>query len=101
MSSLWQTRFPSQDMEFDGFPDTKGDWLWVEMWGCGCCVHKCGVAWVHDEVDLNDPPPIHYALTNTVLGISWEGNKPTFEDKEEKNPIITAWMKITLPKMEE
>ena len=80
------------------FPQTEGDWLWVNMWGCACCIHKSGIAYVSDYTGADDLPPIVYTDNKgKLLGISWEGQKPHFNDAEEKCPQITAWAKIKLP----
>lgn len=84
------------------FPQENGDWLWVSMWGCACCIRESGIAWIHEVYPEDDNlPPIYYQNKDDKwLGISWEGRKPCFLDKEEKQPDITAWMKIDLPPKE-
>jgi hypothetical protein len=55
-------------------PATEGDWLWVEMWGCGCCVRNCGIAFVDGDGML-----------------SFEGHPPSCEQS------ITGWLPVELP----
>lgn len=75
------------------FPQEVGDFLWVSMWGCDCCVNKSGIAWIHD-VTGDDLPAIHYQVGELTLGVSWEGTEPSFEDLEKKVPIIDGWLKL-------
>lgn len=56
-------------------PDSEGDWLWVKMWGCGCCVCRSGIAFCR--------------LEDNEYKISWEGS--------DQDGWITAWAKIDLP----
>lgn len=69
-------------------PNTEGDWLWVIMWDCGCCIYKSGIVFV-----FKDDRDTYQKLPND-LSISWEA-----EPLPEHNTIehITAWMKIELP----
>lgn len=74
--SDWQREFPTE----------PGDWLWVEMWPCGSCVHKCGIAWVDDDGNFIDE--------ETGRG-HWISGEPTLIDG--KPEFITAWRRIELP----
>jgi hypothetical protein len=84
----------------EGYPQEEGDFLWVAMWSCDCCVRKSGVAFIFD-VDDTAPriPVIHYTTaTGRHLGISWEGQEPDFLDVEKTKPDVDGWMAIpTLP----
>ena len=86
----------------DGYPQEPGDFLWVEMWGCDCCVNRSGIAWVHDVAgdDAEHLPPINYKTADGKhLGISWEGSKPTFKEDDPTKPAIDGWLKVSpLPK---
>lgn len=71
-------------------PDSPGDWLWVDMWECGSCVHQSGICWVAEESTMESPEQIIGAF-----GLSWEGCQP-WNGLEG----ITAWRKIELPPAE-
>ncbi len=82
----------------DGYPQEEGDFLWVTMWGCNCCVNKSGIAWVHDVegADPENMPPINYKTEDGKhLGISWEGTTPYFKDNDQTKPTIDGWMKVS------
>jgi hypothetical protein len=88
-------------MWVEEFPQESGDFLWVAMWGCDCCVHKSGIAWVYDVTgDKEEELPLtHYQVGDKVLGISWEGAEPYFKDNDKKAPIVDGWLKLpSLPK---
>lgn len=55
-------------------PTEEGDWLWLCIWSCGCCVRSSGVAFVDEEGVFH-----------------FNGNS------EEDVSSVTAWAKIELP----
>ncbi|RJQ25048.1 hypothetical protein C4577_06595 [Candidatus Parcubacteria bacterium] len=89
-------------------PNEEGDWLWVSMWSCGCCVSKSGIAWIHQvdpEYEKEHPengvtPIIYKGKNDKWLGISWENQEPYFENDDKTKPIVTAWTKVKLPPKE-
>lgn len=79
-------------------PDSEGDWLWVVVWDCGCCVAGSGIAYVYDtDPDQIEPSPEYADCQHKIDGftISWEGTIPKFSFEEIKH-----WTKIELPKLE-
>jgi len=46
-------------------PDSPGDWLWVSMWSCDCCVAKSGIAFVQNVDDAPDTPPQDVFITDS------------------------------------
>tara|TARA_Y100000310_G_C20534324_1_gene740090 strand:+ start:121 stop:444 length:324 start_codon:yes stop_codon:yes gene_type:complete len=83
-------------------PDSEGDWLWVEMWTCNCCVHRSGIAWVQ-KVDMekdgySDKEKEDFLADHEDLGnnfyLHWQGSRP---DKYVTIDTVTAWMKLPLP----
>lgn len=81
-------------------PQEPGDWLWVTMWGCGCCVHSCGIAYVFDAEEADTPERFLYTKDGKQLAISWESPKEKHPYIHEGKPDITAWMKVELPPYE-
>jgi len=78
-------------------PDSEGDWLWVEMWSCGCCVMKSGIAWVANPDEIE-------ATCWEVNGfkVSWECHSSKMPDlNDDGSPVeITGWKKVNLPPQE-
>ena len=74
-------------------PDSPGDWLWIIMWECNCCVYKTGIAWI---INNEEEPNTSDSLIRLPSGLllSWENQKP-YENTELEE--ITAWCKIELP----
>ena len=68
-------------------PDAIGDWLWVDTWGCGCCVHSQGIEFVVEHEQEN------YLKLPSGLYISWPHKDRKIED-------VAGWMKIELPAKE-
>ena len=69
-------------------PDETGDWLWVCMWSCDCCVRCSGIVWITEE------PDEHAVDLGNGFHLHWEGSEPEHGlDVEE----ITAFMKVALP----
>ena len=75
-------------------PDKCGDWLWVTVWSCGCCVMQCGIAWVQ-PLEENDEQPYDWQYGHWK--VSFVPNQPVMRDG---NPHITAWRHIQLPPFE-
>tara|TARA_Y100000034_G_scaffold75549_1_gene90737 strand:+ start:3116 stop:3376 length:261 start_codon:yes stop_codon:yes gene_type:complete len=75
--------------DWQKLPDSEGDWLWVEMWSCGCCVLGSGIAWVSKEINGDGDWQVG------KFKISWEGKQPTLEKGEPA--MITGWKKVDLP----
>jgi hypothetical protein len=83
------------------YPQEKGDYLWVTMWGCNCCVRKSGIAWITDVegADPENMPAINYKTHDGKhLGIYWEGTEPPFIGSSPTKPDIDGWLKVSLPK---
>ena len=84
----------------EDYPQEKGNYLWVSVWGCDCCVRKSGIAWIYDVKDYHadEMPSINYhTQEGKHLGISWEGAEPDFC---EGKPDIDGWLYLpTLPRL--
>lgn len=83
-------------------PQEPGDYLWVNMFMCDCCVSESGIAFVYyvDEYGTeNKKAPLYKNDAGQLMGISWEGQPP--KSNIEKDGVITyfveSWMKINLP----
>ena len=89
-------------------PNSEGDWLFVIMWGCGCCVIDVGFVDLIKD-DGEEDTYQQYTEQGRILlphglWLSWEpephrwkylkkkSGKVTLEDMD-----ITAWQKMTLP----
>lgn len=55
-------------------PTEEGDWLWLCIWCCGCCVRSSGVGFVDEDGVFNFNP-----------------------DSGEDITEVTAWAKIEMP----
>ena len=76
-------------------PDSEGDWLWLVLWDCGCCVGQSGIAYIYDtDPEQPEPEPEYTHCQHQIEGftISWEGNVPKYDFEEIKH-----WMKVELP----
>jgi hypothetical protein len=73
-------------------PSITGDWLWIHMMQCGCCVDDCGVCFIFDSVDISYNKD--RVWKNGNLCFEWYGSKPRFNGD---TPMVTAWRKIDLP----
>lgn len=71
-------------------PDSPGDWLWLNVWSCGCCIHRSGVATVDDDEQKSD----HWLKIKDGLYLTWAG-QAAFENQPLDFP--TAWAKLELP----
>ena len=86
-------------------PDSTGDWLWVMMWSCGCCVRKCGIATVYEYDDSDN-------FNEYGVGSGWEQGDICLvpsrflvcfeglaeQDRKYFTPTdITGWLKTGLP----
>lgn len=84
------------ELKNDGFwfstnPTEEGDYLWVELWDCGC-VHRSGIAHVyHDDSPDED---VYWLDRERGLAVSWEGQPPFWFDGK---PCVDWWKKIELP----
>jgi hypothetical protein len=72
-------------------PTEEGDYLWLEVFECGC-VHRSGIADVFNWDDYNFKP--NYILPGGVLGVAWGAQPPYFFEGE---PVIDFWAKVDLP----
>lgn len=80
-------------------PDREGDWLWVIVSSCGCCVINCGIAYVYDYAGATDKERAERLKTATALQdtllLSFEShNSPPAVDD------VTAWAQVELPPKE-
>jgi hypothetical protein len=48
------------------FPKEDGDYLWVAMWGCGCCVRSYDICFIRDANTLGLLRLVYY-LVYSVL----------------------------------
>ncbi len=89
-------------------PDSEGDWLFVIMWECGCCVQDVGFVDIikHDgEQETYEQYIVQERiLLSNGLWLSWEPEPSMWKYLKKKNKNltlndmdITAWQKITLP----
>lgn len=76
-------------------PTKYGDYLWVVMWDCNCCVQNCGIAFVLNPKDYRPDENGHLYIYSDEFAISWEGKKPFF--LEDGTPYITHWTPCLLP----
>jgi hypothetical protein len=74
-------------------PDEPGDWLWVSMWDCDCCVRDSGIAWVIDEHDEQACDTTDLEKLPSGLFISWERSNPQIVN------LVTGWLKLDLPEV--
>ncbi len=82
-------------------PNAPGDWLWVTLWGCECCVRAAGIANIHElESESDGPRESEFSFAGQHgerYVINWESQtRPYFEGDI---PKPTAWAKIDLPKI--
>jgi len=81
-----------------GLPDSPGDWLWVQHFGCGCVIAS-GIAWVHDDDGRYDE---RIRGGDRPLYLSWQA-------EPERRPragadgrwYIDHWMKVAIPRDED
>lgn len=84
-------------------PQEPGDYLWVNMFGCDCCVSESGIAFIYNVIEYgtqNKKAPLYRNDTGDLMGISWEGQPPksTVEKHGVTTYFVESWAKITLPK---
>lgn len=88
MMNGWQTDLPNE----------AGDWHWVDIFSCNCCIHMTGIALVTSPTDYSQsdyPDGFYYIDRNGVSRVMfYECNiPPIFEGK----PAVTAWKKFENP----
>jgi len=69
-------------------PDSRGDWLWVRCFSCGCVIES-GFAMVEDP-DWMDKGQADYVVNGLL--VCFESVKPKGEFKH-----IDTWLKVTMP----
>ena len=79
-------------------PQAEGDYLWICMWSCGCCVRQSGICWVYPDSEKDDDKCYVYETKDgRKLRISWEGGiVPIVQNALD----VDFWMPIKLPKMD-
>ena len=76
--------------EWKPYPDSPGDWIAMQNWGCGCCVHSIAMAWV-----LSDDESVDTA-TEII-----NGYRVIWQTPKDKHMFPNAWLKVQLPSMDE
>lgn len=79
-------------------PQEEGDYLWVEMWGCDCCVLKSGICWIFDvtHYPLSERPSFTYQAQDKVFGVGWGRIEPTclVDETGHTIPVVTGWLRL-------
>jgi len=89
--------------EWKDLPDSEGDWLWVYMWDCGCCVAKCGICWVTEYITPENEDDERYyeggflIPPDNKLCIHWETREELRPDMVDGKFWVNGFMKIDLP----
>ena len=82
-------------------PQTEGDYLWVAMWGCDCCVRKNGVVTIRDVTnacaewleDVKDNFTYTTKEGKTFMFLGPDEDMPDLEDG--KYPEVDGWLELT------
>ena len=84
-------------------PQQEGNYLWLCLWGCNCCVRQSGIAWVRT---IDEPDNDSYCYQNANgqwLELCWEGGignqtgkKPGFVDGKWD---VDFWLHLILPRL--
>lgn len=101
-----------QDWIKEGLPQEPGDYLWVAMWGCNCCVRQNGIAWIKTvegvtstdpkDTEWNGSPPDHLYKNKAgqVMELNFGKEKPYYSE-EVKEWDVDGWLKLELPNCRE
>jgi hypothetical protein len=76
-------------------PQKEGDYLWIAMWGCNCCINCNGIVTIHDITDGGyDITKARFRYqTKDGKTMAFFGDIPQLEDG--KYPCVDGWMEIT------
>lgn len=78
-------------------PEEQGDYLWVNIWGCNCCVRSSGICWIR-EVEPEDSPEYSWQSKNgKLLGLFDSGVSLRLVG----TPDIDYFLKLKLPPAKE
>lgn len=80
-------------------PQKEGDYLWVIMWSCNCCIHKNGIVTVHEIIDLEyQKPSFQYQNKEGIL-MGFFGDPEDIPPLEDGCIAVNGWLELTtLPK---
>lgn len=76
-------------------PDEVGDYLFVLMMECGCCVDCAGIGCVY-HISIENPITERMESLGNNLWWSWEGQK----HREDMKVEYFKFLKIELPEVE-
>jgi hypothetical protein len=76
-------------------PEEQGDYLWVNIWGCNCCVRSSGICWIR-EVEPEENPEYSWTAKNgKLLGLF------DVSLRLDGTPDIDYFLKLKLPPTKE
>ena len=79
-------------------PQTEGDYLWVVMWSCNCCIRRSGVVAVLDKGEYDKDGEykdnFHYTTKDDKV-LTMFGPKEDLPDFIEGKPDVDGWLKLT------
>lgn len=80
-------------------PEKEGDYLWINIWGCNCCVRSSGVCWIREVVPEDEP---HFRWTGKdgkTWGLFWEGSRKAgeFDIRPNGRPDVDYFLELDLP----
>jgi hypothetical protein len=77
-------------------PEESGDYLWVLMWTCDCCVNRSGIAWI-EEATPEDKPNFYYEKNGKGFGIWWGVDEKQWPTVFDGMPEVDGYLLLDLP----
>jgi hypothetical protein len=85
---------------FNNLPQHEGDFLWIWMWGCNCCVARNGIVTIKDVTDADEDFKkelegrfMYLAENSNVLAFFGpDEDIPTIKDGK---PEVSGWLELT------
>jgi hypothetical protein len=93
-------------LDWKPLPDSPGDWLWILLWSCKCCIFRSGIAFVMSTKDWDEKDfGVSEERLPGDLALGWEGSRDSYGPGNDGKAVcykmeidqVTAWAKISLP----
>ena len=87
-------------------PEEQGNYLWINIWSCDCCVRSSGIAWIR-EVELEEkgkdvsqwgrPDYTWTGKDGKLWGLFWERGNDEYGIRPDGLPDVDYFLKLELP----